>query len=100
MQKADAGSQAQRPTNNNRPVHTLRHRRIKATIWRNETEKGPMFNVTIIRAYREKDTGDWKETHNIGYDDLMNVAALMYESHGFISSLLAKNAGANSNSRR
>jgi hypothetical protein len=59
-----------------------------------------MFNITIIRAYRDKDTGDWKETHTIGYDDLMNVAALMYESHGFISSLLAKNAGVSSSSRR
>jgi len=88
---------AQRPVSkaspeSNRPVQTLRHRSIKATIWRNSTAKGDLFNVTISRSYRDKTTDEWRETQSIGYDDLMNVAALMYEAHAFISSLLAKNA--------
>jgi hypothetical protein len=77
---------------NNRPVQTLRHRSIKATIWRNEGSKGPIFNVTLTRSYKDKETGEWRDAHSLGYDDLMNVAALMYEAHGFISSLLAENA--------
>ncbi len=85
--------------NNRKPVHTLRHRRLKATIWRNETERGPIFNVTIIRSYKQKD-GEWRDSHSIGYDDLMNVAALMYEAHAFISAARAKEPPAWDNSRR
>ena len=75
--------------NGNRPVHSLRHRRIKATIWRNETAKGPMFNVTLVRSYKA-DSDEWRDSHSFGYDDLMNVAALMYEAHAYISALRAK----------
>src|SRR5215212_6540132 len=75
----------------NKPVHTVRHRSIKAAIWKNETSNGPMYNVTVVRSYRD-DNGDWKDSQSIGYDDLMNVAALMYEAHAYISLLRAKEA--------
>jgi hypothetical protein len=78
-----------RKAGNKRPVHTLRHRRLKAVIWRNETERGPMFNVVIVRSYRDANE-EWQDTHSIGYDDLMNVAALMYEAHAFISSVISQ----------
>jgi len=74
----------------NRPLHTVRHRSLKATIWRNGTEKGDLYNVVITRSYRDKETQEWRDTHSIGYDDLMNVAALMYEAHSYISGLKAK----------
>ncbi len=74
----------------NRPVQTLRHRSLKATVWRNQTDSGVMYNVTIVRSYRDKDTEDWHDTHSFGYDDLMNVAKLMYDAHSVISSLRAK----------
>ena len=87
--------QQQRPAADaaNKPVHTVRHRSIKATIWKNETSNGPMYNVTVVRSYRD-DNGEWKDSHSIGYDDLMNVAALMYEAHAHISALRAKEVGA------
>jgi len=77
-------------TPENLPVHTVRHRNLKAAIWRNQTDKGLMFNVTITRSYRDRESGQWHDTHSIGYDDLMNVAALMYEAHSYISGLKAK----------
>jgi hypothetical protein len=80
------------PENDNRPIHTVRHRSLKATIWRNQTDKGVLYNVIITRSYRDKETNQWRDTHSIGYDDLMNVAALMYEAHAFISGLNAKAA--------
>jgi hypothetical protein len=91
MPKSERKVKEQVELNGNRPVHTIRHRRIKATIWRNETAKGPMFNVSVVRSYKD-DKGDWKDSHSLGYDDLMNVAALMYEAHSFISSARAKEA--------
>lgn len=81
-------AQQQSAANANKPVHTVRHRSIKATIWKNETSNGPMYNVTVVRSYRD-DNGEWKDSHSIGYDDLGNVAALMYEAHAYISQLRA-----------
>jgi hypothetical protein len=93
MQRSESKPPAAPAPNGNRPVQTLRHRSIKATIWRNEGEKGQVFfNVVVSRSFRDKESGDWRETPSIGYDDLMNVAALMYEAHAFISSLMAKAA--------
>ena len=53
------------------PVHSIRHRRLKAAIWRNETATGPMFNVTLVRSYREGE--EWHDSHSLGFDDLMKL---------------------------
>ena len=73
-----------------RPIHTLRHRRLKATIWRNPTDAGVLFNVIVTRSYRDKATQAWHDTHSLGYDDLMNVVGLLQEARTFISELIAK----------
>ena len=91
QQRAEANN-ANSADNGNKLVHTVRHRNIKATIWKNETSNGPIYNVTVMRSYREEG-GEWKDSHSFGYDDLMNVSALMYEAHAFISSLRAKESG-------
>jgi len=74
----------------NRPIHTVRHRRLKATIWRNVTEQGVLYNVAVTRSYRDKQTNEWHDTHSFGYDDLMNVVALLQEARAVISGLAAK----------
>jgi hypothetical protein len=43
----------------NRPVHTIRHRSIKASIWRNATAKGPVYNVIVVRGFKDGDV--WKD---------------------------------------
>ena len=82
----------------NLPVHAVRHRNIKASIWRNETDKGPMYKVTVTRSYKENE--EWRDTHSFGYDDLMNVAKLMYDAHSYISSVRAKESASRSASLR
>jgi hypothetical protein len=68
-----------------KPVHEFRHRNVRATIWRNGMDKGPMYNVTLSRMYRDGE--HWKDSHSFGYDDLMNVAKLLADSHTYISAL-------------
>jgi hypothetical protein len=75
-------SKASEP-NGNQPVHSVRHRSLKATVWRNETRTGPMYNVTLVRSYKEGE--EWHDTHSLGYDDLMNAAKLLYDAHSFIT---------------
>jgi hypothetical protein len=55
-------------TTKQKPAHTIRLGSIKAAIWKNETESGPRFNVTIARLYKDGDT--WKQTESFGRDEL------------------------------
>jgi hypothetical protein len=70
------------------PVHALRHGRIRAAIWRNQTEKGAMYDVKVSRSYREGN--EWRDSFSFGYTDLLVVAKLMYDAHSYISMLRAK----------
>jgi hypothetical protein len=77
----------------NRPVHEIRHRNIKATIWKNETPKGPMYNVTVSRSYRD-DAGEWHDSGSFGYSDLMNLAKALYDAHSAIATAIARERAA------
>jgi len=74
----------------NRPAHTVRHRNIKATVWKNQTERGPMYNVTVTRSYRDGE--EWRDTNSFGFDDLMTVAKALFDAHTWISSAKANEA--------
>lgn len=80
-------SQSQ-PQQSNVPVHTIRHRSIKASIWKNQTSKGAMYDVKVVRSYKEGDT--WHDSTSFGYDDLLVVAKLMHDAHSFITGARAK----------
>jgi hypothetical protein len=81
------------PGTNSKPVHVVRHRNIKAAIWRNQTAPGPMYGVTITRSYR--DEGDkWHDSGSFGFDDLLVVAKLMYDAHSFINAQRSKDYAA------
>ena len=70
------------------PVFSCRHRALKAAVWRNELDNGPMFNTTVSRSYKDGD--DWKESGSFGFDDVLIVAELLRTCHGFISREMAK----------
>lgn len=65
------------------PVHTVRVGGIKATIWRNTTQNGPMFNTTISRTYKTQQ-GEWAESHSLSRDDLLVAAKALDLAHTFI----------------
>jgi hypothetical protein len=75
---------------NNRPVHEIRHRNLRAAIWKNQTEKGVMYDVHVTRGFRDGDK--WRDSHSFGYDDLMNVAKLLMDAHSFITAAQAAEA--------
>lgn len=65
------------------PIKECRHRSLRATIWKNATEKGVMYNVTLSRMYKDGD--QWKDSQSFGFDDLMNLAKLLADAHTCIS---------------
>lgn len=76
-----------------RPAHEARYGRLKATVWRQESDKGPWYSVVLTRAYQDQQ-GAWKSSQSFGRDDLLLVAKLCDEVHTWIYGQLRKEASA------
>ena len=63
-----------------KPVDEVRIGRVKATIWRNQTENGqPRYNVAFARLYKDGDT--WMSTRGFGRSDLLVLAKVADLAH-------------------
>ena len=78
-------AQAQRAENENepessprgaRPVATFKQGGVEVSVWKNQTEKGDMYNTTIRNSYRDDASGEWKETSSFSPADLAVLAQL------------------------
>ena len=72
------------PAPSKKPVHKLRDGAIEVAIWKNDGEKGPWYNVTHSRSYKQGD--EWKESDSYGQDDLLVLAKLLDLAHTWILS--------------
>ena len=66
----------------NKPVHEVRLGAVKAAIWKNDTDAGVRFNVTVTRLYKDED--EWRNTDSFGRDDLLLVAKVADLAHTWI----------------
>jgi hypothetical protein len=66
----------------NQPVHKIRYGAMTASIWRQEGEKGPMFNVSFQRSYKEGQT--WKTSTSFGRSDLLVLSLMATEAFQWI----------------
>jgi hypothetical protein len=74
-----------------RPAQTIRYGRLKATIWRQESDKGPWYSVVLARTYRDQ-AGNWQSSGSFGRDDLLLLAKLADRAHSWIHQQMAKGA--------
>ncbi len=65
-----------------RPVHEIRLGRVKAAIWRNDTDAGVRYGVTMSRIYKT-DSG-WETSLSFGRDELPLVAKVVDMAHTWI----------------
>lgn len=65
-----------------KPIHEVRLGAIKAAVWKNETETGARYNVTLSRIFKDADT--WKSTDSFGRDDLLVVGKATDLAHTWI----------------
>jgi len=70
-------------SNNNQPVHKIRHGAVSASIWRSETDKGPVFNVTFQRSYKDGD--EWKNTASFGRNNLLVISLMAARAFEWIA---------------
>lgn len=71
-----------------KPVSEVRIGHIKAAIWKNETDAGTFFNVTLSRIYKDGDS--WKSSDSLGRDDLLLAAKVLSAAHSRIYELQAE----------
>jgi len=67
-------------TTTNKPAFTLRDGSLKATIWRNETEKGAFFRVNFTRGYQD-DAGNWNDSDSFSGSELLRLARLATQAY-------------------
>lgn len=69
------------PEPQNRPETVLRDGALKATIWRNDGEKGPFFATTLAKTYEDRN-GNLKDTNRFSGSDLLRVSELARQAYG------------------
>src|SRR5207247_8460885 len=74
-----------------RPAFEARYGRLKATVWRQESDQGPWFSTVLTRSYKDSQ-GNWKSSTSYGRDDLLIVAKLCDQVHTWIYQEQAKQA--------
>jgi hypothetical protein len=81
--ESDAGRSA-------RPVATFKQGGLEVSVWRNQGEKGDMYNTTIRNSYKDE-SGEWKETSSLSPTDLAVLAQLSSQAFQTIVELKAQN---------
>ena len=61
-------------TQTNKPIDTLRDGSLKATIWKNPSEKGSFYSVDISRTYKQDEV--FKDSHSFSGTELLRIARL------------------------
>lgn len=67
------------------PTAEVRIGQIKAAIWKNDTDAGTRFNVTVTRLYKEDE--EWKYSEIFGRNDLLMLAKVLDRAHDRIYEL-------------
>ena len=67
---------------NEKPVHEVRLGKVKAAIWRNESEIGTRFGVTFSRIYKTE--SGWESSSSFGRDELPLLAKVADMAHTWI----------------
>jgi len=65
-----------------KPIHEMRLGRVKAVIWRNESELGVRYNIKFSRLYKAGD--QWQSTDSYGRDELILLSKLADMAHTWV----------------
>ena len=62
----------------NRPYDTIRQGTVSASIWRNirESDNQPFYKVTFQKSFKDKTSGEWRETKSYDANDLAKIRSL------------------------
>jgi len=69
-----------------KPIDTLRDGLLKATIWKNEGEKGPFFTVNLTRTYQDG-AGNYHDSDSFSGTELLRIARLAGHAYDRVGEL-------------
>ncbi len=75
----------------NKPVETIRDGSIKATIWRNSSEKGDFYSVQFTRTWQD-DQGNYHDADSFSGSQLLRVAHLAAKAYDRTAELRREDA--------
>lgn len=70
----------------NKPEIVVRDGSLKATVWRNEGEKGDYYTTQLAKTYTDA-KGNPRDTASFSQTDLLRIAELGRETYGMINEL-------------
>ncbi len=65
---------------NNKPTETLKDGLLKATIWKNEGDKGSFYRVNLTRSYQDN-AEKWHDTDSFSGSELLRIAHLAQKAY-------------------
>lgn len=71
----------------NPPQATLRDGALKATIWKNPTEKGHFYSVDFSRTYKQGEV--FKDSHSFSGTEPLQLARLAQKAYDLIADIRA-----------
>lgn len=84
---------------NTPPEETLRDGNLKATIWRNGSEKGPFWSVTFSKTYKDE-RGNYQDSQSFSGTDLLRVAELSRDAYARTNQLRREHMQSQRNDER
>lgn len=84
--------------NKQKPIDTIRDGALKATIWKNPTEKGHFYSVDFSRTYKDGD--NFKDSHSFSGSEPLQLARLAHKAYGRIAELRSQDKAAESQDRQ
>ena len=76
---------------NKKPIETIRDGAIKASIWKNQGEKGPFYSVRITRTFTD-DQGQYHDSDSFSGSELLRVARLAAKAYDRANELRSADA--------
>lgn len=67
-------------TRNDKPAKEIRIGNIKANVWKNSSEHGPIYSVSFERVYKGQD-GKWATSKFFRFEDLLLLAKVADHTH-------------------
>jgi len=84
-------NQTSSSSSKNQPAHKIRHGSVSASIWRQDGEKGDIFNVTFQRSYKDGDT--WKNSTSFGRNNLLVLSLIAARAFEWIGAQAQQSKG-------
>jgi len=68
-----------------KPIRVIRCRGLEAAVWRDTRNKDgreiDVYSIKISKSYKDKNTGEWKNTDFLYLEDLPRLATLANETY-------------------